>query len=114
MNPIIDPGSSDFEPRRIFDILIYRCTEKHYWAEQERDCEKYIRALDFDPASEAPHVISIRQGWFEKYGGSWIINEAIGCISLEATPRMISGRLYLVDYKRVTKRITYKRIFLQG
>jgi hypothetical protein len=107
-------SNSAFKPKRIFDILIYRCTERQYWAEQERDCAKYVRALGCDPASKAPYVIDIQQSWFEKYGGSWV-NETIGVITLEASPGWIGGILHVVQYrKRITRRIPYKRMFYQG
>jgi hypothetical protein len=88
-----------FKPKRIFDILIYRCTERQYWAEQERDCAKYVRALGCDPASKAPYVIDIQQSWFEKYGGSWV-SETIGVITLEAAPGWIGGILHFVQYRK--------------
>ena len=42
------------------------------------------------------------------------MNEAIGLITLRAAPGRIGGWLYLVQYKRITKRMAHKRIFDQG
>ena len=100
-------------PRRIFEILIYRCTEKQYWAEQESDCAKFLKLMGVSPSSSASYVIGLEQSWFERYGGSWI-NEAVGLITLKAAPGRIGGWLYLVQYRRIQKRMLHKRIYAQG
>jgi hypothetical protein len=41
------------------------------------------------------------------------MNEAIGLITLKAAPGRIVGWLYLVKYRRITKRMAQKRIFYQ-
>jgi hypothetical protein len=101
------------EARKIFDLLVYRCDEKKYLAEQAIDCEKYIRGFGFNPSSKEKHITDLRQHWFEKCGGPWTLNKAVGLITLLATPYQIGGLFYLAN-RRIMKRMAQKRIFFQG
>jgi hypothetical protein len=101
------------EARKIFDLFIYRCTEQKYWAEQKEDRTTYIKNFGFDPLSRESYIINMGQRWFEKHGGEWALNEAVGLITLFASPYKIGGLFYFVN-RRIMKRMTQKRVFFRG
>jgi hypothetical protein len=99
------------DARRIFDLLIYRCTEGQYFEERQIECEKFLRNLGCDPSSTEPSVLHIKEIWSRKHGGAWIVNEIVGLIAIFASRHQIGGDLYFVK-RRVSKHMLRKRLFL--
>ena len=102
------------EAQQFFNIHIYRCTEQKYFDEQEADCNKYIREMGCNPPPNAQNVVNLKQHWFERYGGTWEVNETVGAITLFASPGHIGGLFSFVNNKRITKRTAHKRLFFRG
>src|SRR5580692_328119 len=100
--------------KRVLNLLVYRCTLERYFSEQKADGDAYVRAVGLDPQSKSPAearaVSNIRQHWFEKQGGPWELNEAVGMIELCAAPHKIGGILYYIN-RRITKNMLVKRFF---
>jgi hypothetical protein len=94
---------------KIFDLLIYRCQEKQYQEELERDVDRHIRKFDPGPTAEA----SMRRDWTDKHGGPWTFNEAVGLISIFVAPLKIGGLFYFPE-ERIRKNMKRRRLFLRG
>jgi hypothetical protein len=101
------------EWRRILDLIVYRCSEDQYFTEQHADESAYVRILGLDPTSRDSNTTRLKGHWSDKHGGSWLINEAVGLISICAAPSKIGALSYFVS-GRIMKHMAKRRMFLQG
>jgi hypothetical protein len=99
--------------RRVLDLGVYRCSEERYWSEQQADRDAQIPSF-MDPQAERGQIEAIKADWSEKYGGPWLGNEVVGLISICAARAKLCAALYYVKDRRITKRMTRKRMFLLG
>jgi hypothetical protein len=98
--------------KKIFDIPIYRCGAQKYYDEREREKNKLVELIGFDPVRHKQQVLGIEQSLFERWG-PWTYNEAVGWIEIRAETSRIVGTLYLT-IARVTKLTRAKRMFWRG
>jgi hypothetical protein len=68
--------------------------------------------LVLDPSSKAPNVAAIKQHWFEKHGGPWSFNEAVGLISIFVAPYKIGGLLYSPTGRVMKHMMRKRRVFV--
>jgi hypothetical protein len=67
-----------------------------------------------DREKEKRQIEAIKALWAEKFGSSWLGNEIVGLISIHAARAKLGGVIYYVRERRITKRMTRRRMFLLG
>lgn len=94
-----------------FGIAIYRCTEDEYGAELGTAVQKHIRwlwagtGITPDPASDS-YKRAEQYAW-EKCGGPWHYNQAIGWLRLYVLGFKIGADLFFTD-KRIQLNVRHK------
>lgn len=103
----------------IFEIPIYRCSKKQFLEQMEKDIEKHLEWLEAASGGitkeEAPRTFRLSEGHFRKtYGGPWEYNQVIGWLRICALHGIIWGEAWLVDAKRMLRKMNKKHYVKLG
>jgi hypothetical protein len=103
----------------VFEIPIYRCSPKQFNKQMEKDVQKHLRWLQDASGGitreEAPHTFTVSEGHFRStYGGPWEYNQVIGCLRICALEGVIWGEAWLVDAKRMLRKMRNKHFVKLG
>lgn len=94
----------------VFEVPIYRCSFGQYARQMEKDVAKHLdwleRASGGVTREEAPHTFRVSEEHFRRtYGGRWWYNQVIGWLRICADHGAIWGEVWLVDAKRMQRRM---------
>ncbi len=100
----------------IFDIPIYRCTQKEYETAQDAAVEKQlVRILDDQDIlreSQPGTCERIRGTTSHAFGGPWQFNQIIGWLRLFAEGMKVGGHLWMAKGFRYSRRMPKKTLYL--
>jgi hypothetical protein len=103
--------------RYIFDIPIYRTTERRFNAQYDRDLKAFFKRIWPDGAKDRlpkETVMGAEQHFWETYGGPWTFNQVVGWVRLYVLGSQLRGELWLVRAKKLVRRPRHRQIPLIG
>jgi hypothetical protein len=103
----------------IFDIPIYRCSERRFELQFAKDLSEHLASLESRSGgitrSQAPTTYAgAGQDFRESYGGPWRFNQIIAWLRLCASSSSICADLWLCDAKRFRRAPRRRRFQFVG
>lgn len=103
--------------RYIFDISIYRTTERRFNAQYDRDLKAYFKRIWPDGAKDRlpkESVLGAEQHFWETYGGPWTFNQVVGWVRLYILGSQVRGELWFVRARKLVRRPRHRQIPMIG
>ena len=105
--------------KNIFEIGIYRCSEKAFNEKYARDLKAHCldvqrRGGTHPDTWSKDFYLTVEHYFWDNYIAPWPYNQAIGWVRLYLLGSQLRGTLWLVDAKRCSRSMKHKKFRHQG